>query len=86
MRFPVRRRGPGDVPRIARWKEPRAAARIWWRGLGLLLGRSWLWRSASLIGLAVIWEVVARLVDSNMLPTPVAVLAAVYRYTRSGQL
>jgi NitT/TauT family transport system permease protein len=50
------------------------------------LGQSWLWRSASLIGLVVVWEIVARLAGSNMLPTPVAVLAAMYRYTRSGEL
>ena len=61
-------------------------ARTWWRGFRLPLGRGWQWRSASLIGLAVIWEIAARVVDSKMLPTPVAVLAAVYRYTRSGQL
>ena len=40
----------------------------------------------SLVGLLLIWEVAATLAGSNMLPTPVAVLAAMYRYTRSGQL
>lgn len=50
------------------------------------MGRGWLWRSASLIGVAAVWEIAARLAGSNMLPTPVAVLAVVYRDTRSGQL
>lgn len=86
MRFFHRRLGPGDVPRIIGRREPRAAAPAYWRGVRLALARSWLWRSVSLIALAVIWEIAARLADSNMLPTPVAVLAAVYRYTRSGQL
>jgi ABC-type nitrate/sulfonate/bicarbonate transport system permease component len=40
----------------------------------------------SLIGLVAVWELAARLAGSNMLPTPVAVLAALYRYTRNGQL
>jgi len=86
MRFTRRRVGAGDLPRTIRWREPRVAARTWWRGSRLSLGRGWLWRSASLIGLVAVWEIAARLAGSNMLPTPVAVLAAVYRYTRSGQL
>ncbi|WP_458070996.1 ABC transporter permease [Rhodanobacter sp. BL-MT-08] len=49
-------------------------------------GRGWLWRVASLIGLAAAWEIAARLAGSNMLPAPIAVLAAVVRDTRSGQL
>jgi NitT/TauT family transport system permease protein len=77
MSFFHRRPGPGDVSR-RNSSESRAVAPTWPRG--------WLWRSASLVGLVVIWEVAARLASSNMLPTPGAVLAAVYRYTRSGQL
>ncbi|MEO9089535.1 MAG: ABC transporter permease subunit [Rhodanobacter sp.] len=57
-----------------------------WRGLRLPLRHNWLWRSASLIGLLAVWEIAARLAGSNMLPTPVAVLLAVYNHTRSGQL
>lgn len=86
MRFIRRRVGPGDVPRTIGRTEPRVAARTWWRGFRLCLGRGWLWRSASLIGLVAVWEIAARLAGSNMLPTPAAVLAAVYRDTRSGQL
>ncbi|MGH8113383.1 MAG: ABC transporter permease [Rhodanobacteraceae bacterium] len=86
MSFFHRRLGPGDVPRTIGRREPRAAARTWWRALRSPLARGWLWRSASLIGLAAVWEIAARLAGSNMLPTPVAVAAAVYRYTRSGQL
>lgn len=86
MRFIHRRLDPGGVPRTNGRREPRAVARTRWRGLRSPLGRSWLWRSVSLIGLAAVWEIAARLAGSNMLPTPVAVLAAVYRYTRSGRL
>ena len=86
MRFINRRVGAGDVPRTIGTRESRVAARTGWRGFRLPSGRGWLWRSASLIGLVVVWEIAARLAGSNMLPTPVAVLAAVYRYTRSGQL
>ena len=86
MRFIRRRVGARDVPRTIGTSEPRVAARMWWRGSLLPLGRDWLWRSASLIGLLAVWGIAARLAGSNMLPTPVAVLAAVYRDTRSGQL
>jgi NitT/TauT family transport system permease protein len=78
MRLFPRRPGPGDTPRTRDHGEPRAmvpAAR-----------RDWLWRSVSLVALVAVWEIAARLVGSTMLPTPFAVLAAVYRYTRSGQL
>jgi len=86
MKLIRQRVGEGDVPRTIGTREPRVAARTWWHGFRLPLGRDWLWRSASLIGLVAVWEMAARLAGSNMLPTPVAVLAAVYRYTRSGQL
>lgn len=86
MRFFHRRLGPGDVPRTIGGRDPREVAPAWWRALRSALARSWLWRSVSLVGLVVVWGIAARLADSNMLPTPVAVLAAVYRYTRSGQL
>jgi len=86
MSFIRHRAGADDMPRAIGRPEPRAAARTRWRWLRLPSGRGWLWRSASLIGLAAIWEIAARLTGSNMLPTPVAVLAAVYRDTRSGQL
>lgn len=86
MRFFHRRLGPGDMPRTVGGRGPRAAAPTWWRGLRLPSGHSWLWRSVSLIGLVAVWELAARLAGSNMLPTPVAVLAALYRYTRNGQL
>lgn len=55
-------------------------------GQRLSLTRGWLWRAVSLAALAVAWEIAARIVHSAMLPTPVAVLAALFRYTRSGQL
>lgn len=58
--------------------QPRAAVSAGRHG--------WLWRSVSLVVLAVVWEIAALLAGSNMLPTPLAVLAAVCRYTRSGQL
>jgi ABC-type nitrate/sulfonate/bicarbonate transport system permease component len=86
MSFIRRRLGLGNVPRTMDRREPSAVARTSWFGLRLPLGRGWLWRSASLIGLVAGWEIAARLAGSNMLPTPVAVLAAVYRYTLSGQL
>lgn len=86
MRFFHRRLGPGDMPPTVGGRGPRAAAPTWWRGLRLPSGHSWLWRSVSLIGLVAVWELAARLAGSNMLPTPVAVLAALYRYTRNGQL
>lgn len=74
------------MPRAIGRPEPRAAAQAPRRWLQMPSGRGWLWRSASLIGMAAVWEIAARLAGSNMLPTPVAVLAAVYRDTRSGQL
>jgi ABC-type nitrate/sulfonate/bicarbonate transport system permease component len=86
MSFIRRRVDPGDVPPSIGRSQPRVAAPTQWRGLRRLMARGWLWRSASLIGLAAVWEIAARLVDSNMLPTPVAVFAAMYRDTRSGQL
>lgn len=86
MSFIHWRLGPSDVPRTIGRRGPRVVARKSWLGLRLPLERSWLWRSTSLIGLVAVWEIAARLAGSNMLPTPVAVLAAVYRYTRSGQL
>jgi ABC-type nitrate/sulfonate/bicarbonate transport system permease component len=86
MSFIRRRVDPGDVPPSIGRSPPRVAAPKQWRGLRRLMARGWLWRSASLIGLAAVWEIAARLVDSNMLPTPVAVFAAMYRDTRSGQL
>ncbi len=57
-----------------------------WERLRPPFGPAWLWRVVSLIGLAVVWEIAALAASSDMLPTPVAVLAAIYRYTRSGQL
>jgi ABC-type nitrate/sulfonate/bicarbonate transport system permease component len=86
MIFIRRRVGPGDVPQTIGRPEPHAASRTRTPGLRLSTERAWLWRSASLIGVAAVWEIAARLADSNMLPTPIAVLAAVYRDTRSGQL
>ncbi|TAM59526.1 MAG: ABC transporter permease [Rhodanobacter sp.] len=86
MRFIRRRVGAGGLPRTSGRSEPRVAARTGWRRFRLPSRRGWLWRSASLTGLVAVWEIAARLAGSNMLPTPVAVLAAVYRYTRSGQL
>jgi ABC-type nitrate/sulfonate/bicarbonate transport system permease component len=83
MSFIRHRADAGDLPQAS---EPRAAARTRWRWLRSPLTRGWLWRGASLIGLAAIWEMAARLAGSSMLPTPVAVLAAMYRDTRSGQL
>ena len=78
------RAGTGELPRAGGRPEAQAAPTRW---LGLRPSqRGWLWRGASLIGLAVAWEIAARIVGSNMLPTPVAVLAAMYRDTRSGQL
>lgn len=85
MRFFPRRPGPGDTPRTCDRGEPRAAAASN-RPRSGSLRRGWLWRSVSLIVLVAVWEIAARLAGSNMLPTPFAVLAAVYRYTRSGQL
>lgn len=86
MRFIRRRVGPGDMPPTLGRPEPRASTPTRRRWFRLPMGRGWLWRSASLIGLAAVWEIAARLAGSNMLPTPVAVLAAVYRDTRSGEL
>jgi ABC-type nitrate/sulfonate/bicarbonate transport system permease component len=86
MSFIRHRAGPGDMPRAIGTPEPRVASPTRWPGLHQLMRRGWLWRCASLIGLAAVWEIAARLAGSNMLPTPVAVLAALYRDTRSGQL
>lgn len=86
MSFIRHRAGPGDTPRTVGRPEPRARSPTRRPGLRRLIRRGWLWRSASLIGLAAVWEIAARLAGSNMLPTPVAVLAALYRDTRSGQL
>jgi len=79
------RAGAGDLPRAGGRLETQAAAPLRARGLRPSQ-RGWLWRVASLIVLAVVWEIAAQLAGSNMLPTPVAVLAAVVRDTRSGQL
>ena len=86
MSFIRHRAGPGDMSRAIGRPEPRVASPTRWPGLHQLMRRGWLWRCASLIGLAAVWEIAARLAGSNMLPTPVAVLAVVYRDTRSGQL
>lgn len=47
---------------------------------------AWVWRVGSLIALAVVWEIASLIANSDMLPTPLTVLASVYRHTRSGQL
>ncbi len=76
--------GPDDRPRTGGRPLRHPAVRS--RRLPRPHGRGWLWRVASLIGLAAAWEIAARLAGSNMLPAPIAVLAAVVRDTRSGQL
>ena len=86
MSFINRRVEPGDVPPSIGAPAPRVAAPTPLHGVRRLMARGWLWRTASLIGMAAAWEIAARLAGSNMLPTPVAVLAAAYRETRSGQL
>jgi len=73
------------MPRAGGRLETQAGAPTRWLG-SRPSQRGWLWRGASLIGLAVVWEIAAQLAGSNMLPTPVAVLAAMYRDTRSGKL
>ena len=52
----------------------------------LIPSHSWLWRLASLIGLALLWEVAALIAHSDLLPTPVAVLVALYQYILTGEL
>lgn len=84
MRLFPRRPGPGDTPRTRDNGGPRAVAPA--QHGSEPSRRGWLWRSVSLVVLVAVWEIAARLAGSNMLPTPFAVLAAVYRYTRSGQL
>ena len=79
------RAGTGELPRAGGRLETQAGAPTRWLG-SRPSQRGWLWRGASLIGLAVVWEIAARIVGSNMLPTPVTVLAAMYRDTRSGKL
>jgi ABC-type nitrate/sulfonate/bicarbonate transport system permease component len=48
--------------------------------------RSWFWRAVSLLGLALLWEIVALIARSDVLPTPVAVLISMVRHTRTGEL
>jgi NitT/TauT family transport system permease protein len=67
-------------------KSPAAAVRWRWGQFRPPVGPAWLWRSGSLVGLALVWEIAALFANSDMLPTPIAVLAVIYRYTRSGQL
>lgn len=86
MRLFPRRPGPGDTPRTRDNGGPRAVAPTTQQHGSESSRRGWLWRSVSLVVLVGVWEIAARLAGSNMLPTPFAVLAAVYRYTRSGQL
>lgn len=86
MRSANGRRERGGASQTVGWRGPGAAARSWWERLRLPFGPAWLWRVVSLIGLAVVWEIAALITNSDLLPTPIAVLATVYRYTRSGQL
>ncbi|HEX5487959.1 MAG TPA: ABC transporter permease [Rhodanobacteraceae bacterium] len=86
MRPSGARRDQGGASQTVASKKPVAAARSLWKQLRPPSGPAWLWRSGSLVGLAVVWEIAALFANSNMLPTPIAVLAAIYRYTRSGQL
>ena len=46
----------------------------------------WLIRTASLAGLVLIWQLVALIAASDLLPTPLAVLASVATHTASGEL
>jgi ABC-type nitrate/sulfonate/bicarbonate transport system permease component len=78
------RAGAADVPRTIGGQDDASPARR--PRSQRLSGHDWLWRWLSLIVLAAVWEIAARLAGSTMLPTPVAVLAALYRDTRSGQL
>jgi ABC-type nitrate/sulfonate/bicarbonate transport system permease component len=75
---------PDDMPRTIGGQDDASPARR--PRSQRLSGHDWLWRWLSLIVLAAVWEIAARLAGSTMLPTPVAVLAALYRDTRSGQL
>jgi ABC-type nitrate/sulfonate/bicarbonate transport system permease component len=75
---------PDDRPRTIGGQDDASPARR--PRSQRLSGHDWLWRWLSLIVLAAVWEIAARLAGSTMLPTPVAVLAALYRDTRSGQL
>jgi ABC-type nitrate/sulfonate/bicarbonate transport system permease component len=78
------RAGAADVPRTIGGQDDASPTRR--PRSRRLSGHGWLWRCLSLIVLAAVWEIAARLAGSTMLPTPVAVLAALYRDTRSGQL
>ncbi|GAB3677032.1 ABC transporter permease [Salinisphaera aquimarina] len=48
--------------------------------------RRWLIRAASLLALALIWQVVAWIAQSDVLPTPWAVLLSLITHTLSGDL
>lgn len=48
--------------------------------------RQWLVRAMSLVGLALLWQLAAVLVHSDLLPTPVQVLLSVIAHIRSGEL
>lgn len=50
------------------------------------MSRRWPVRALSLIGLALVWQLVAVLVQSDLLPTPVQVLDSLIDHTRSGEL
>lgn len=80
------RRGRADASAGADGAGPGAATRPAWQRLRPPFGPAWAWRIASLVALVVVWEIVAVAVDSNMLPTPVAVFETLVRYTLSGQL
>lgn len=86
MRFANGRPGRGDALHAIDGKGRGAGARAWWERLRPPVGPAWLWRPVSLLILGVVWEIAALIANSNMLPTPVTVLATVYRDTRSGQL
>lgn len=45
----------------------------------------WL-RSLSLLGFVVVWQLAASLASSDLLPSPVAVLALLWKHVRSGEL
>mgnify|MGYP000253280434 CR=1 FL=1 len=46
----------------------------------------WLIRAASMVGLVVLWQVVAWIADSDVLPTPWAVCLSLFTHTLSGDL
>lgn len=80
------RHGQNGARHLVDGRGRGALARSWWERLQPPFGPAWLWRTASLVLLAVVWEIAALIANSHMLPTPVTVLLAVYRDTRSGQL